>query len=627
MDAGAAIQRLVHPEWPPLRHVRRGWDHLTPAQRVEVEQRIETVWAAHEWGPHARDALLHFFTFLAQVETIAIEIPLRFLPHAKPEVRPLLERQLVDEVFHSMIFARLAHELALPSPQPPPPLQSAERLLDRIRAEPDLAVTATMLNLVAEGWIETVFKHALKWGVAPSVFKAVLADESRHVDEAARYMRGIDPKLAEGAVRRFESAMVEVASEPSVALAMLDLAGADAQQKLSWDLFKQHERRLRQAGLAPSPDWQRSQKAMERAARNTEAPLMPTAIEDTQWRRLARNVWQVPRDPTMQGDFDLPIGHVPKRLLTPVIIAALGRTLKAHPELNRIVARDRVWQLPHANIGVRVLLENDELATVIITEADRRSPRDIQRMLVDGIEQLRANRASVAGRPIPEQPPEIASLMPALPTMYAIGLSNAGKWGVISGAGSFSGWVSPSTDITVGLRRRIPRWRGLGYWPSWHVNIAAIQDHRVFDGRASSLMVTGIQAAFSPSAVRAILRTPDTLRSDEEIAAEARKLRADPMSVPSMQGLAAAGGFVWLPKYTPVALGGLALGAVAGVAGYLLYQAFNQVPLAGSEMAAAGAVPPQTGKTPPGKASAAPPGAQGKTKSVTKKPAARGGKR
>ncbi|HEX9817244.1 MAG TPA: hypothetical protein VGB18_09710, partial [Candidatus Thermoplasmatota archaeon] len=157
--------------------MRHGWAALSDAEQKEVEQRVSTVLSKHKWGPHRRDALLHFMTFLAQVETVAIEIPMRFLPIAPEEVRPLLQRQLVDEVFHSTLFARLAHELALPASQPPVPLGSAERLLDRIRNEPDLAVCAALLNLVAEGWIETLFRHALKWNVNDAVFEAVLADE------------------------------------------------------------------------------------------------------------------------------------------------------------------------------------------------------------------------------------------------------------------------------------------------------------------------------------------------------------------------------------------------------------------------------------------------------------------
>jgi len=103
-----------------------GWQALTEPERADVQARVEAVLREHTWGPHAKDALLHLFTFLAQVETIAIEIRCASCRRRPKTCKPILRRQLVDEVFHSTIFARLAHELALPAAQPPRPLPSAE---------------------------------------------------------------------------------------------------------------------------------------------------------------------------------------------------------------------------------------------------------------------------------------------------------------------------------------------------------------------------------------------------------------------------------------------------------------------------------------------------------------------
>lgn len=568
MERQVDVADLVRPSWPPLAHVRRGWDALSAAEQQEVSDRVAKVMAKHRWGHHNKDALLHFFTFLAQVETIAIEIPLRFLPHAPKDVQPLLRRQLVDEVFHSTLFARLAHELALPATQPPAPLASAEKLLDRIRNETDLALTATLLNLVAEGWIETLFKHALQWDISKPVFATVLADESRHVDEAPRYMQNMDLAKAAAAVHAFEEGMMAVSAEPTVALAIYDLAGPQRQQSLANDLYRQHRGHLREIGIEPSPAMMQMATAAEEMV-GIEPPAMPQVVPDTNWRALARQVWQTPRDPTMTGDFDVAVGHVPKRLLTPVIIAALGAAWGKHPELNRIIARNQMWQLPTANVGVRVLLDDDELATVVITEADRRSVQDIRRMLMDGVAQLKAARKRQTQAP--SLPPDVANLTPALPHMFAVAISNAGKWGVISGSGAFSGHVSATTDITVGLRRRLPKWKGFAYLPAWHVNIAAIQDHRVMDGRASATAFVSIQEALSKESVKEILARPDTLPP-----AEIPDYDELALTMPAeIRGLATVG---FAGKYTPLVIGGIGLGAVAGLGGYLLYENMQKPP-------------------------------------------------
>lgn len=595
---------LVVPSWPPLRHVERGWAELTPAEQEEVARRVEDVMAKYRPPSEGKDAHLHLFAFLAQVETIAIEIPLRFLPGASDAHRALLRRQLVDEVFHSTLFCRLAYLLALPQSQPPPPLASAERLLDKIRHQKDLAITATLLNLVAEGWIETLFRHALRWKVANPVFRAVLADEARHVDEASRYLVALDTRKAQAAVEAFERGMLEVSAEPSVALAIRDLAGASGQDALGKALFKQHERHLRAVGLAPSPQWTALMAAVQQLP--TTPMQEPKVVPDTHWRRIARQVWTTPRDPTMHGDVDIPIGHVPRRDLTPICIAALGRAWAKHPELNRVVARDKVWQLPMVNVGVRVLLDDDELATVIVTEADKRSVRDIRRILVDGVAQLNAARQGrrVAG-PDAVADPNVAALAPAMSTMFAVAISNAGKWGVVSGAGSLSGWVSASTDFTFGVRRRLPVWRAVAYVPAWHINAAAVQDHRVMDGRASATAVTALQEALSKKAVREIRARPDTLPPEAATSVHGSTNRRAPSRHPGASAAAmipmgdpnlVAANILGLGKYAPVVLGGAAVGAVGGVAGYMLYQNLNNPALAGS-----GAAGHATGNTGAGK--------------------------
>lgn len=586
------VAQLVIPDWPPLGHVRRGWEAITPEERADVASRVADALQGASWPTERRDALLHFFTFLAQVETIAIEIPLRFLPTAPAHLRPLLQRQLVDEVFHSTLFARIAHELALPAARPPAPLPSAEALLDRIRHEPDLAITATLLNVVAEGWIETLFKHALRWGVADHVFATVLRDEARHVHEAKAYVAGMDRDKAQAAVRTFERGMMQVSAEPTVALSILDLAGEANQRALGLELAQQHRRHLAEVGLEPSQEWQDAMAAASRAvASMPERPVGPSPAPDTEWRRLARQVWLPPRDPTMQGDFDVPIGHVPRKAITPVIIAALGQAWAENPVLNRVIARGGPWQLPHANVGVRVLLEDNELATVVIPEADRRSISDIRRMLADGVLQLQRGRqrAKESGvRAVFDA--QAASLAPPSAHLYSVGLSNAGKWGLVAGAGAFVGWLSPSSDITVGVRRKLPRWRGLAYLPAWHVNFGCIQDHRVFDGHESAVAVTSILKALSKASVRAILRRPDTVEPDAEKDRERWLAQAMP---PEMRILAS----VALPKYMPIALGGLGLGAVGAAGAYMYAQEKAEERRARDAQASAAAAAPAP--TPP----------------------------
>jgi hypothetical protein len=512
------LQQIVQPSWPPLRHIEAGWAELTAAEQLEVESRIAAVDCT---VTGRREATLPFFAFLAQVETIAIEIPLRFLPHAPDELRPLLRRQLVDEVFHSLLFAKIAHELALPDAIPPQPSTAAEELLQLIRNENEWNAGVTLLNL-AECWIENLFRHAAGWGVANDVFKTVLIDEARHVEEA---FHGNCPE----AVSALEEGLMKLFQEPHAALAMHELAGTESYVKMAQGLQTAHQGHLEKLGLKPGELWQ------EYAA-DLEMPDMelPTPIANRPWRMSASKLWHTPRDPTMQGDFDCPVGKVPKKLLTPFFVAAVGRAWAKNPELNRVYAKGRVWQLPRVNVGVRVLID-DQLATVVVTDADKRSVADIGHAIVDGVAQLQSVHRE-DDKPMDD---ELFGLMDPGPASFAVAISNPGKFGLVRGAGALSGHIAPSSDITIGKRRRLPVWKGVGYFPAWHVNFGCLQDHRVFDGKEAGIAMSSILA--ESRRVGKILRAKHTY-----IPPEFQMLPAVgkyvPMAIGAGIGIAAAGG-------------------------------------------------------------------------------------
>lgn len=580
-----AVASLVRPQWGPLRHVNAGWHALDEAERALVQKRLEDVLSQTRFPPEVpRDALLRFFSFLAQVETIAIEIPMRFLPHAPDHQKPALRRQLVDEVFHSVLFSRLAHELARPAAEPAPPLESAERLLERIRAQKDLAVTATLLNLAAEGWIENLFRHARQWGIADAAFQAVLEDEARHVHEATDYTEQLDADAAAAALEDLEKGLIEVGSEPSVAFAMMQIAGVDRYHALIKDLHKNHVRHLKLVGLTPSNEWTEATQALEETtAEAVHDEKAPVPIEDTVWRQAARHVWSSPRDPTMQGEFTVPVGHFPRRAMTPLFIAAVGRAWAKNPELNTVLAQGRRWRLPTVQVGVRVMLADDELATVVIPEADIRSLDDIAYMLQDGMKQLQAmkeHRPPDSDRPEAVQShldTELLKWAPPGPLNFAVSVSNVGRFGLEAGAGCFTGNYSPSTDLTIGQRRRMPAWRTVAYLPQWQVRVGALQDHRVFDGNQAGLAMQAIKDELTPKAVRALRKVPDSLPEDKpEPVYDEKWMSSLP---PGLQALPA----VSFVKYSPLVIGGtIALGTGLGIGGFFLYRA-----LAGGAGAAA----------------------------------------
>ena len=516
------LSEFIDPSWPPMAHVRRGADRLGPEGRALVAGRVREALGRFR-APAGREApLRRFFSFLSQVEVIAIEVPLSAMPTARPEVLPLLERQLADEVFHATLFAALAKRLGgLDRPLP-----EAERLLDQIRAQEDPRTTAVLLNLLAEGWIENLFDHAATWGVCDDVFRIVLEDEARHVEEAHAHAEGLDLAAVEQAVRRFEDDLFRLVEHPRVLLPTLALAGEARFRALGDSFLRVHKEALAEVGLRPAAtlsDLEAAFRDVEAAGEGMAAPPRPTPIEpESQWRRTAMELWDAPRNPSMSGWIEVRVDHVPRRHLTAVLVAAVGKVWAEYPRMNRYAHGGQVWQPATVNVGVRVAIgdKGEALSTVPIVDADKRSVRDVQRILAESVKRLDELGGRVQGiRPDPEaealssvlRDEELMRMVPPETVTCPVTISNVGKMGLYAGFGAMPGALGQSVEMIVGRIEKRPQWRGWRYKPTDTVILGCTADHRVVDGTHAAEGMRRLREALSPEGVAEILARPDTL--------------------------------------------------------------------------------------------------------------------
>lgn len=529
--SGVELADYVDMTWPPMAHVRRGWDRLDEKGRKVVLHRLDLTLGKFKPSPTTnKKALRRFFSFLSQVEVIAIEVPLSALPTATPEMRPMLERQLSDEVFHATIFAALARRLGgLDKPVP-----EAESLLDLIRHQEDPKTTAVLLNLIAEGWIENLFDQAVTWGVADEVFQIVLEDESRHVEEAHAHAEGMDVQKVQEAVRSFEEELFKLSQHPRVMLPVLALAGEQRFQVLGRSFLDVHKAALAEVGLEPAPRVVEMERAMEEALADG-APLAgprPTRVEpESQWRRTALELWDAPRYPVTHGFMEVAVDHIPRHLLTAVTVAAIGRVWKEYPRMNRYTQGGELWSPPTVNVGVRVALgdKGEAISTVVITEADKRSLNDIRRMISQGVARLNETGSRGVGLSPDSESESLASIlrdeelmgmMPPGQVAAPVTISNVGKQGLYAGFGSMPG-LGQSVELVIGRVEKRPQWRTWRYKPVDTVIIGASADHRVFDGLHTSEAMRRFLDGMTSEGVREIMNRPDTL-TDVEVEAASR---------------------------------------------------------------------------------------------------------
>lgn len=523
------LARFWDRSWTPMRQIMAGADRLSPEGRARVAARIEGAVRGFAAPTDKRPALRRLFSFLSQVEVIAIEVPLSAMPSAPADLLPLFERQLEDEVFHSLVFAELARTLGgLDAPIP-----EAEHLLQQIRDQEDPETTAVLLNAIAEAWIENLFEHAATWGIADQVFSIVLQDEARHVHEAAIHAAGVDARKVEPAVRMFEGELFKLAQHPRVLLPVLGAAGEGAFRALSFSFVDVHKSALASVGLAPDPAFMTME---ELRSKEEELPMFREALRATpveaesQWRRTALEIWDTPRHPVMNGWFDVRLDHVPRRLLTPLMVAAVGQVWAEYSRMNRYVWAGRLWEPATVNVGVRVALgsDNESLSTIVVPNADERSVRDIVRILEAGVGTMNELGSEVAGiKPDPEaealatilRDDELMSMIPPESVTCPVTISNVGRAGLQAGFGSMPGALGQSVELIMGRVEKRPQWTGFRYKPVDTVTIGAGADHRVVDGNHCAEAMKRIQAALGPENVRKILLRADTLGPDDEVSA------------------------------------------------------------------------------------------------------------
>lgn len=532
------LEAYLDRSWPPMRHIAAGANRLDEAGRERVARRVAGLVSAFKPPAEKRAPLRRLFSFLSQVEVIAIEVPLAALPSASDEMRPLFERQLEDEVFHSLVFAELARSLGgLDAPVP-----EAERLLDQIRTQADPKTTAVLLNAIAEGWIENLFEHAATWGVADEVFGVVLADEARHVEEAMLHADGVDATHVEGAVRRFEEDLFRLAQHPRVLLPVLASAGERAFQELSLSFVNVHKRALQTVGLEPDPAFSQLEQLGDAGDASAEADaaeagpflrdaLRPTRIEpESQWRRTALEIWDAPRNPVMLGWFDVRVDHIPHRLLTAMMVAAVGKVWAEYPRMNRYTWAGELWEPAQVNVGVRVALgdSGEALSTIVVPSADERSVDDIRRIIDAGLARMN-EFGEEAERIVPDpeaealstvlRDGELMAMVPPETVTCPVTVSNVGRAGLQGGFGAMPGALGQSVEFAMGRIDKRPHWNGWRYKPADTVTIGAGADHRVVDGPHCAEAMRRIADALSPEGARELLLRPDTLGPDEDVQA------------------------------------------------------------------------------------------------------------
>lgn len=381
------LNDLLRPAWGSEKWILEGWNILNEEEQLFIQKRMQGLFQEGLPFKLKHNKLLYIYTFslLAQLEVLAIQIPLKFGPYMSSEAsKARMRRQLLDEIFHGMVFTKILYLLCAPYALPPIYNDQVEVLCNFIREENCPRTAVMLLNLISEGWIEEVFYSLHREQVAPGVFEVILEDEHRHVNEAELYQDiGMPDLNSVGEKLAFleEQLLSNIFTQYRYMMSMCTLLGIKGTEDFLHAINNKHKAQLRKIHLHPSKNWDYFMRFTHDMISKLDRHLTSyTEIEMTPMRKTFMTQWNNPGDPTMMAQFDLDITCLdvfnkkfPQETLTCLLMQSLSGALEEDPSFRFFLSQQRLYCPDKAYVGLVVKLPqcDNHLVTIILEDCHK----------------------------------------------------------------------------------------------------------------------------------------------------------------------------------------------------------------------------------------------------------------
>jgi hypothetical protein len=509
MDIMDELAGLLRPSWGAEKWIQEGWEQITADEKQLIKDRLDDLFRDGLPFELKSDKLFYIYTFslLAQLEVLAIQVPLKFESKmSTPEFRERLHTQLLDEIFHGLVFTKIVYLLCTPYASPPDYNLNIEVLCNFIRNESCPKVAIMLLNLIGEGWIEEIFYALDRAGIAPKVFKVILEDEHRHVCEADLY-RDIgmpDLELVKPKIAFLEDQLLtNIFMQYKYIVSISSLLWGGGVYDFMDCLNKKHVQQLKKVNLEPTENWhffmQFSDGILPKAFHYTDTH---EEVEMTPIRKVLMTQWSSPCDPTMAGQFDIDITGLdffnkkfPPETVTCLMLQAISLGLSVTDSFRNYLNFRKLFRSKEAYTGLVVKLPGcgDHIGTIVFENCHHFSfleltskIRSIMKMMVYCFkkrEYLEQNNE------------QVKKLMEEMIYDYAYGtynypiagtpfvsLSNIGFCGYNQGMSPLR--CNEAMKFSLMEVQRKPKWNHekQAFEPADMLPVSISADHRIFDG-------------------------------------------------------------------------------------------------------------------------------------------------
>lgn len=383
------LNDILKPSWGSEKWIAEGWEKLNHAEKKLIRQRIDTLFENGLPFQLKHDKIFYIYTFslLAQLEVLAIQIPLKFSDKmTSPKHRETMHSQFLDEIFHGLVFTKIVYLLCQPYALPPAYCEDIEILCDFIRGQACPKTAVVLLNLIGEGWIEEMFTCLAQHDIAPTVFATILEDERRHVSEADLYRDIGLPAMEEvsGKLEALEELLLtRILGQYKYVVSLSTLLGTQGIATFMQALNQKHEQQLQKLGLKPGEKWQNFTRfgfnilpaLQQYSSRHQELELTPL-------RKVLMTQWSRPSDPTMVGQFELDVSCLdlfgkkyPSSALTTLMLQTVSQSLMAEDVFRSFLSHNTLYQSEEAYTALVVKLPNcqDHIGTIIFANCHQDS--------------------------------------------------------------------------------------------------------------------------------------------------------------------------------------------------------------------------------------------------------------
>lgn len=503
------LNELLRHKWGSEKWILEGWETISSEDKQHIKSRMDELFKNGLPFEIKHDKLLYVYAFslLAQLEVLAIQVPLKFKDKmVSEENKARMHHQLLDEIFHGLVFTKILYMLCDPYAIPPEYNEHIEILCNFIRNEECPKVAIMLLNLVAEGWIEEAFKWYAKQDIAPKVFNTILTDEHRHVCEADLYQDVGIPDIhviREKLEYLEEQLLINFFLQHKHVMATSALLGIEGALGFMESLNKKHHQQLNKINLEPSQKWIAFMTIMQ-----TIVPKIYTysqtqhEIEMTPMRKVLMAQWNNSSDATMVSQCNIDVTAIdffnkkyPPETLTTLMLQAVSLCLKENPLYRTYIHYKKFYQSSEAFAGVIVQLPDcgDQMGTIVFENCHEVSVielaqriRAILPMMVycykkrDELEKKYPHLELYDQSKLYDFADEIYGY--SMPGSAITTISNIGPWGYV---GAKSPLLKNEAMKFVMLqieRRQVWNKESQSFEIKDHLPLSISADHRIFDG-------------------------------------------------------------------------------------------------------------------------------------------------